>query len=97
MDLRGLLVIVAALLFTSAAGAESPAPPAPQRLGRPVLRPPGGEERQTAPPAGGQEPGGTQVPSSRRLGRPVLKAPPGVRGTPRQETPGTPHPAASPR
>ncbi len=97
MGLRGLLVIVAALLFASAGGAESPVQPAPQRLGRPVLQPPGAEERQTGTPGGSQEPGGTQRPGSRRLGRPVLAVPPpGVRGAPRQEAPGTPHPTASP-
>jgi len=97
MELRGLLVIVAALLFASAAGAESPAPPAPQRLGRPVLQPPGGEERQTAPPAGAQQPGGTQEPGSKRLGRPVLAVPPpGAKGARPQQAPGIPHPAASP-
>src|SRR5213594_2351024 len=91
MGLRGLLVIIAALLFASAGGAESPVQPAPQRLGRPVLQPPGAEERQTGTPGGGQQPG------SRRLGRPVLAVPPpGVRGAPRQEAPGTPHPTASP-
>jgi len=97
MGLRGLLVIVAALLFASAGGAQSPVQPAPQRLGRPVLQPPGAEERQTGTPGGGQEPGGTQQPGSSRLGRPVLVVPPpGVRGAPRQEAPGTPHPTASP-
>ena len=97
MALHGLLVIVAALLFASAAGAESPAPPAPQRLGRPVLQPPGGEERQTAPPAGAQQPGGTQEPGSKRLGRPVLAVPPpGAKGARPQQAPGIPHPAASP-
>jgi len=98
MGLRGLLVIIAALLFASAGGAESPVQPAPQRLGRPVLQPPGAEERQTGTPGGGQEPGGTQQPGSRRLGRPVMTVPaPGVRAAPRQEAPGTPHPTASPK
>jgi len=97
MGLRGLLVIIAVLRFASAAGAESPVQPAPQRLGRPVLQPPGAEERQTGTPGGGQEPGGTQQPGSRRLGRPVMAVPPpAVRGAPRQEAPGTPHPTASP-
>ena len=97
MGLRGPLVIIAALLFASAGGAESPVQPAPQRLGRPVLQPPGAEERQTGTPGGGQEPGGTQLPGSRRLGRPVMAVPrPDVRGAPRQEAPGTPHPTASP-
>jgi len=99
MGLRGLLVIVTALLFASAGGAESPVQPAPQRLGRPVLQPPGAEERQIGTPGGGQEPGGTQQPGSTRLGRPVLAVPPppGVRGAPRQEAPAVPpHPTASP-
>ena len=96
MGLRGLLVIVAALL-ASAGGAQSPVQPAPQRLGRPVLQPPGAEERQIGTPGGGQEPGGTQQPGSTRLGRPVLVVPPpGVREAPRQEAPGTPHPTVSP-
>ncbi len=96
MGLRRLLIVLTALLFASAAGAESPVQPVPQRLGRPVLQPPGAEE-QTGTPRGGQEPGGTQEPGSRRLGRPVLRVPPpGVRGAPRQEAPGTPHPTASP-
>jgi len=97
MGLRGLFIIVAALLFASAGGAESPVQPAPQRLGRPVLQPPGAEERQAGTPEGGQEPGGTQPPGSRRLGRPVLAVPPpDARGAPRQEAPDTPHPTAGP-
>jgi hypothetical protein len=80
MGLRGLLGVLAALLLASAAGAESPVQPAPQRLGRPVLQPPGAEGRQTGTAGGGQEPGGAQPPDSKRLGRPVLTTPPPVGG-----------------
>ena len=98
MGLRALLVLLAAVLLVSAGGAQlQPAPPAQQRLGRPVLQPPGVEERQTGVPAGGQQPGGPQQPASRRLGRPVLTVPsPGAGGTPRQATPPAPHRTTNP-
>src|SRR5689334_22326821 len=97
MGPRALLVVLAALLLTSAGSAQSPAPPAPQRLGRPVLRRPGAEERQAVTPGARKEPGGTQQPGSKRLGRPVLTLPPpGVRGAPRQDAPPPPHRTASP-
>ena len=90
MRLRGLLVIVGALLFASAGGAESPVEPAPQRLGRPVLQPPAAEGRQTT-----QEPSTTPPPGSRRLGRPVLAVPPtGAHEAPDKEAPRTPPPTA---
>jgi len=96
MELRGPLLVLAALLVASPGGAESPSQPAPQRLGRPVLQPPGAEEQQTGPPGAGHERGGAEPARSRRLGRPVLMVPPrGVRGATGREAPA--HSASDPR
>jgi len=97
MELRGPLVVLAALLVASAGSAEEPSQPAPpKRLGRPVLQPPGAEEQPTGPPGAGHEPGGAERAGSRRLGRPVLRVPPrGVRGATEREAPA--HSASDPR
>src|SRR5207247_11093687 len=72
MELREGLVVLAVLLLASAGGAEPPSPPAPSRLGRPVLQAPRTEEGQTAPAGTGGQPGGGEEKGSKRLGRTIL-------------------------
>jgi len=88
MELREGLVVLAVLLLASAGGAEPPSPPAPSRLGRPVLQAPRTEEGQTAPAGTGGQPGGGEEKGSKRLGRPILVVPsPHVGGAARRAVP----------